>query len=110
MAKLLNQAVHKGGVYQAAWSIGNASGAYILTRVPGVQENNIRLIANVYLYVPVINSELNEFFALFEANVRQRRSGFRVPFAVPNTSIVRVISLYDFPLFELWITNSGVPA
>lgn len=103
MAKILDLAVEKGDTIQVSVTTLIPQSSVFAVRILDVPENNIRLLASVYIYRNYSTSEAGEFFAYELGIVRQRRTLLYLPRGIPGGDILRVIPLYDFDSFEMWL-------
>lgn len=102
MAKFIDQAALKGVILQAGITTTIPTNTRVAVRITGVPENNIKLLASVFIYQNFSASEPLDFFAFELGLVRQRRSIFYTPRQLTNNDIFRVIPLYDFTKIEVW--------
>lgn len=102
MPKLFDTATLKGQLLQGNAIVAIPAQGNLVVRVSGVSENNIRLLACVYIYDNFSSFEPGDFFTLPSYEVRQPRSAFRVVKPYVAGTIIRVIPLYDFTRLELW--------
>lgn len=102
MPLLFNQAATKGTLIQGNAAVAIPAQGNVVVKVAGVPENNIKLLAMVYIYDNFSSSEPADFFTLPGYEVRQPRSGFRAVKPYVAGTIIRVIPLYDFTNIRLW--------
>lgn len=72
-----------------------------------VQENNRRLLGQIYLYRRVIDPGLDTFYAIETLELRQRRSAIRFTYNLLSSDIVRIIPFYDFAQIVIVVQQSG---